>query len=375
LKNKISLILLGLFSANTFASNLVAIIYDDSIEYINSENSGSTDGDLVSGGSSGSDGGSSGSDGGSSGSDGGSSGSDGGSSGSDGGSSGSDGGSSGSTDYDTFFTCYYKETSYLGEVQPNPEYYNPNEDSYVNYASYRGFKFFYTSAYLGNDFAPDFSGQTTHFQWMYADNNGWGFGDLPENFPSNETPDGRYEFKLGDFVETVGDEDHYKICVKKLPLYDNTDYDNDGIYDHLDLDADNDGFSNSLEKYEGSNHLDENDYPLNIDNDNDGIYDYMDLDDDNDTYPDIIEKFDFMTDPFDSSSFEACNLKPRKTDDPDAEPYSCYSFWSDFYPDVDDDGFNDMVEFLQETNHLDSNDKPNCELDFESENSCYFYNK
>lgn len=48
------------------------------------------------------------------------------------------------------------------------------------------------------------------------------------------------------------------INVKDLIL---SDYDKDGIYDHIDLDDDNDTYSDIIEENAGTNPLDENDYP------------------------------------------------------------------------------------------------------------------
>merc|ERR1712193_377867 len=70
------------------------------------------------------------------------------------------------------------------------------------------------------------------------------------------------------------------------------DFDNDGIYDHIDPDDDNDGIPDHLD---GDDDDQDNDgIPDNedTDDDNDGIDDAIDTDDDNDGIPDVIDNDD-----------------------------------------------------------------------------------
>ena len=65
------------------------------------------------------------------------------------------------------------------------------------------------------------------------------------------------------------------------------DYDNDGLLNSVDLDDDNDGYSDIDELHEGSNPLDVASTPL--DTDDDKIPNYRDPDDDNDGISDVLE--------------------------------------------------------------------------------------
>jgi|GEM_PF-6026489 len=78
------------------------------------------------------------------------------------------------------------------------------------------------------------------------------------------------------------------------------DYDQDGIYDGLDEDSDNDGFSNDDEVEAGTDPYNAEDKPA--DTDGDGIPDYKDDDIDNDGYTNSEEEA-AGTDPYDAGSF------------------------------------------------------------------------
>jgi hypothetical protein len=79
------------------------------------------------------------------------------------------------------------------------------------------------------------------------------------------------------------------------------DFDNDGIYDGQDNDADNDGFDNALEILAGSSIYDPEDVPADLDSD--GTPDVIDLDIDGDGYSNEQEIAD-GTDPYDSNSYQ-----------------------------------------------------------------------
>ncbi|WP_430460351.1 hypothetical protein ACQUQU_14150 [Thalassolituus sp. LLYu03] len=78
------------------------------------------------------------------------------------------------------------------------------------------------------------------------------------------------------------------------------DYDQDGIYDGFDDDADNDGFSNATEALAGTDPFSADDVPS--DTDGDGVADVEDDDIDNDGYTNAEEEA-AGTDPYDSGSF------------------------------------------------------------------------
>ena len=109
---------------------------------------------------------------------------------------------------------------------------------------------------------------------------------------------------IDDFIDENGDGFDDATGIAPLPQ---PDQDNDGIVDHLDLDSDNDGLSDSSEAggidADGNGQIDEfaddnndglNDATAEIplaqaDTDNDGIADHHDLDSDNDGLTDAFE--------------------------------------------------------------------------------------
>jgi len=114
---------------------------------------------------------------------------------------------------------------------------------------------------------------------------------------------------------TIGSSDS-----ASLPLKDSCDYDGDGILDDVDLDDDNDGYTDIDELRAGSDPLDASSLPL--DTDGDKISNATDTDDDNDGISDILE--------------EENNLNPIDA--------------SDAQKDYDDDGFSNIMEITVGSN-------------------------
>ena len=142
-----------------------------------------------------------------------------------------------------------------------------------------------------------------------------------------------------DFRDLDSDNDGITDAIEKGPNGATPiDTDNDGTPDYRDLDSDNDGITDAIEKGNGTTPRD---------TDNDGTPDYRDLDSDNDGITDAIEKGNGTT--------------PRDTDNDGTPDYRDL--------DSDNDGITDAIEKGNGTTPLDTdNDGTPDYRDLDSDN-------
>ncbi|MCJ8315032.1 MAG: hypothetical protein MJK11_18940 [Pseudomonadales bacterium] len=164
-----------------------------------------------------------------------------------------------------------------------------------------------------------------------VDTDGDGVGNNADAFPNdkNESVDSDND-GIGDNADAFPKDPDETV-----------DTDDDGVGNNEDVDDDNDGYSDEMEKSEGTDPLNPDITPPDFDGDLDP--DSTDLDDDNDGIPDLIE-IELGFDPLDA------NHTPLDTD-------------SDGIPDVQDsdddgDGISDVFELQVETDPLDATDTP-----------------
>ncbi|SFW69678.1 Ig-like domain-containing protein, partial [Cellulophaga fucicola] len=169
--------------------------------------------------------------------------------------------------------------------------FGPRLAAYFNYYETTNLDITFTGELLNNSGSKDYLGSVL---FQTCDINGL---FTPTNTTSATNSDG---IPLGSVASGPGTAPVYTI-------YQGIDSDNDGIEDHLDIDSDNDGIPDNVEAqltssytprgvddsdgdglgnpYEGSG----NEGLTAIDTDSDGIPDYLDLDSDNDGFTDRVE--------------------------------------------------------------------------------------
>ena len=119
------------------------------------------------------------------------------------------------------------------------------------------------------------------------------------------------------------------------------DFDKDGIPDVMDPDIDGDGWNNTIEEEAGTDAFNTSSFPM--DTDNDTIFDYLDSDIDGDGWNNTIEN-QIGTNPYDNTSFPLDQDKDTIPDDIDE--------------DIDGDGWNNTVEIEADTDPYDNHSFP-----------------
>jgi hypothetical protein len=203
--------------------------------------------------------------------------------------------------------------------------------------------------------------------------------------PSESTPDDIDGDKIPNTLDMDDDNDGYTDYIEDImgtdPLNPNSkpiDSDNDGIPDLIDDDNDNDGYTDYEENKEHTDPLSKTSYP-NIeqqDTDKDGLPDSTDDDDDNDKYTDvqeIIERtnpLDLYSFPKDVAKFDTDVDGIFDSEDTDDDNDGMPDHWELFYgfnplndddanDDMDKDVYSNLQEFKAGSNPRDKDSYPN----------------
>jgi hypothetical protein len=213
-----------------------------------------------------------------------------------------------------------------------------------------------------NDIDDDFPIDSS--EWK--DTDGDGVGDNSDAFPEDETEwldtDGdeigdnkdKFPFDSTEWLDTDNDEIGDNSDV--FPTDPNEWFDNDGDEqgDNADLDDDNDGYSDIIELYEGSNQFDSKSIPK--DQDLDLIPDYMDDDIDGDG---VLNEDDAF--PYDNTKWT------NSTDISDFDEDGLPDSWEMEYfgnltegpnDDFDDDGYTNKEEYMESTDPTSRKNNP-----------------
>ena len=158
------------------------------------------------------------------------------------------------------------------------------------------------------------------------------------------------QFLLGVWPASLDMAESIEYYESVLMLECIPDSDNDGLRDHIDLDDDNDGWSDEQESECGTNPLFSQSTPIDTDSDN--LCDFIDMDDDGDGWSDSVEAS------CNSNTLNSTSL-PLDTDS---------DLICDLLDDDDDgDGWSDSVEASCNSNTLNSTSLP---LDTDSDLIC-----
>ena len=140
-----------------------------------------------------------------------------------------------------------------------------------------------------------------------------------ENACENDTDFYEEQFLLGVWPDLQDMAESIEYYESVLMLECTPDSDNDGLRDDIDLDDDNDGWSDEQESECGTNLLLSQSTPIDTDSDN--LCDFIDMDDDGDGWSDSVEEscnsntLNSTSLPLDTDSDGICNSLDNDDDD------------------------------------------------------------